>query len=197
MSDTDAVTVLAAATAIGAVPDTGRAPILSRDFLLEDGHGEPVRATLYATAHGIYEASLNGHRVSALFTPGWTAYEWRLQVNEFDVTSLLAADNHLEFLLGNGWWRGNLGFASANANYGDRLALLASLALEYADGHLQRIDTGPEWTATASQVVTNSIYNGQEIDLTLQPQALELELVDFDRSPLVPATGPAVARQES
>ena len=197
MSDTDAVTVLAAAKAIGAVPDTGRAPILSRDFLLEDGHGEPVRATLYATAHGIYEASLNGHRVSALFTPGWTAYEWRLQVNTYDVTALLAADNHLEFLLGNGWWRGNLGFASANANYGDQLALLASLTVEYADGHLQRIDTGPEWKATASQVVTNSIYNGQEIDFTLRPQPLELELVDFDRSPLVPATGPAVLRQES
>ncbi|MFZ1284748.1 MAG: alpha-L-rhamnosidase N-terminal domain-containing protein, partial [Propionicimonas sp.] len=98
MTDTDPVAALAAAQPIGASPDSGRAPILSRGFRLEDGHGDPIRATLHATAHGIYEAGLNGHRVSAaLFTPGWTAYEWRLQVNEFDVTDLLAADNRLEF----------------------------------------------------------------------------------------------------
>ena len=198
MTDTDPVAALAAAQPIGASPDSGRAPILSRDFRLEDGHGDPIRATLHATAHGIYEAGLNGHRVSAaLFTPGWTAYEWRLQVKEFDVTDLLAADNRLEFRLGNGWWRGNLGFAAANANYGDRLALLASLTVDYSDGHLQRIDTGADWTATASQVVTNSIYNGQAVDFTLEPELLEVEVVDFDRSVLVPATGPVVTRQES
>ena len=198
MTDTDPVAALAAAQPIGASPDSGRAPILSRGFRLEDGHGDPIRATLHATAHGIYEAGLNGHRVSAaLFTPGWTAYEWRLQVNEFDVTDLLAADNRLEFRLGNGWWRGNLGFAAANANYGDRLALLASLTVDYSDGHLQRIDTGADWTATASQVVTNSIYNGQAVDFTLEPELLEVEAVDFDRSVLVPATGPVVTRQES
>ncbi|MGB4917162.1 MAG: family 78 glycoside hydrolase catalytic domain, partial [Propionicimonas sp.] len=198
MTDTDPVAALAAAQPIGASPDSGRAPILSRGFRLVDGHGDPIRATLHATAHGIYEAGLIGHRVSAaLFTPGWTAYEWRLQVNEFDVTDLLAADNRLEFRLGNGWWRGNLGFAAANANYGDRLALLASLTVDYSDGHLQRIDTGADWTATASQVVTNSIYNGQAVDFTLEPELLEVEVVDFDRSVLVPATGPVVTRQES
>jgi len=198
MTTTDPVALLAGATAIGATPDTGRAPSLSTRFELEEGHGSPIRATLVATAHGIYEASLNGHRVSpALFTPGWTAYEWRLQVNEYDVTALLSAANDLEFLLGNGWWRGDLGFASAKANYGDRLALLASLTIEFADGHLQRIDTGPEWRAAASQVVTNSIYNGQTIDFGLESEPLMVDIVDFDRTPLVPAIGPAVQRQES
>ncbi|MHA6523247.1 alpha-L-rhamnosidase [Tessaracoccus sp. G1721] len=198
MSHTDPVAALDAAQAIGATPDTGRAPILSRAFSLEPGHGEPIRATLRASAHGIYEATLNGHRVSeALFTPGWTAYEWRLQVNSVDVTALLADENHLEFLLGNGWWRGGLGFAGADANYGHRLALLAGLTVEYADGHVQRIDTGPGWTATASRVVANSIYNGQTVDFGLTREPLALDLVDFDRTVLVPATGPAVTRQEA
>ena len=198
MTSTDPVAVLAGAEAIGVVPDTGRAPILSRRFRLDEGHGEPTTAMLYATAHGIYEASLNGHRISAAhFTPGWTAYEWRLQVHTFDLTSLLGPDNKVEFLLGNGWWRGNLGFASANANYGDRLALLAVLEVTYADGHVQTIATDTDWVATTSTVVANSIYNGQAVDFRLDPEPLELEIIDFDRSPLVPAVGPAVGRQET
>ena len=198
MTSTDPVAVLAGAEAIGVVPDTGRAPILSRRFRLDEGHGEPTTAMLYATAHGIYEASLNGHRISAaLFTPGWTAYEWRLQVHTFDLTSLLGPDNEVEFLLGNGWWRGNLGFASANANYGDRLALLAVLEITYADGHVQTIATDTEWVATTSTVVANSIYNGQAVDFRLDPEPIELEVLDFDRSSLVPAVGPAVGRQET
>lgn len=199
MSVTDPVAVLADAQAIGAVPDTGRAPVLSCRFRLDEGHGDPVRAILTATAHGIYEAGLNGHRVSdALFTPGWTAYEWRLQVHSFDVTEHLRADeNELAFLLGNGWWRGGLGFAGAYANYGGRLALLAVLEITYADGHVQQVATGPEWTAMTSQVVANSIYNGQTIDYRAVPESLAVEVDDFDRAPLVAAVGPAVQRQES
>ncbi|MCB0911838.1 MAG: family 78 glycoside hydrolase catalytic domain [Propionibacteriaceae bacterium] len=198
MNNTDPVAALATAEPIGATPDTGPAPILSTRFRLDEGHGMPTRATLHATAHGIYEASLNGHRVShALFTPGWTAYEWRLQVHSFDVTGLLADDNRLEFLLGNGWWRGNLGFASANANYGDRLALLAGLDVEYADGHVQQVTTGPDWTGATSRVLANSLYNGQTIDFGHATEPLPVEVVGFDRTPLVPAVGPSVQRQET
>ncbi|MCA0295058.1 MAG: glycoside hydrolase family 78 protein [Actinobacteria bacterium] len=198
MTTTDPLTVLSGATAISVAPDTGRAPLLSTRFRLETGHGDPVRATLVATAHGIYEASLNGHRVSpALFTPGWTAYEWRLQAHSYDLTPLLEQDNRMDVLLGNGWWRGNLGFAGANANYGDRLALLAAVEIRYADGHLQRVPTGTDWTAQASDIVSNSLYNGQAIDRTLPAEPLAVEEVPFDTSVLVPATGPTVTRQES
>lgn len=192
------LTGLEGADAIGVQPDISRAPILSCDFRLEVGHGDVVRAVLSATAHGIYEAHLNGHPVStALFTPGWTAYEWRLQVHQFDLSGLIQAENRLDVLLGNGWWRGDFGFARAKANYGDRLAFLAGIDITYADGHTQRITSGTDWTAQASQVVTNSIYNGQTIDFTLAPEPLTVETREFDTSVLVPAVSPVVSRQET
>ncbi|HET7725548.1 MAG TPA: family 78 glycoside hydrolase catalytic domain, partial [Propionibacteriaceae bacterium] len=197
MSDWEPVAMLAAAQAISVVSDAGRAPVLTRVFDLEVGHGDPVRGAVTATAHGIFEACLNGRPVTEdLFTPGWTAYEWRLQVVQFDITHLLESRNRLDVLVGNGWWRGHLGFAGADANYGDRLALLANVTIEYADGHRQVLDTGPDWSAAASQVVGNSIYNGQEVDLTLEPEELTIEVVELDRSRLTPVVGPPVRRQE-
>jgi len=197
MSTPTCLTALDAALPIGVTDDRGPAPVLTARFTLDAGHGVPSLATLAATAHGIYEASLNGTPVSgALFLPGWTAYEWRLAVHEFDVVDLLAEDNRLDVVLGNGWWRGGLGFAGADANYGTRLALLACLTIEYPDGHIQRIATGPDWTAATSQVSANSIYNGQTVDFTAAPAPLTVEVVDVDRTPLVPAVGPTVGRQE-
>lgn len=49
-----------------------------------------TRATLYATALGIYELHLNGQRVGdALFAPGWTDYHQRAYYNTYDVTELV------------------------------------------------------------------------------------------------------------
>ena len=46
------------------------------------------QATAYITAHGLYEAWLNGERVGdACLTPGWTSYNKRLQYQVYDVTS--------------------------------------------------------------------------------------------------------------
>ena len=49
-----------------------------------------VKARLYATALGLYEAYINGKKVSPdLFTPGWTDYHNRVQYQAYDVTKLL------------------------------------------------------------------------------------------------------------
>ena len=39
--------------------DFDGAPLLRTEFVLEEGHGPVARATLHATAHGIFEAYLN------------------------------------------------------------------------------------------------------------------------------------------
>ncbi len=47
-------------------------------------------ATAYVTAHGVYEAYLNGQRIGdAYLTPGWTSYDHRLQYQTYDVTDQL------------------------------------------------------------------------------------------------------------
>jgi alpha-L-rhamnosidase len=94
------------------------APVLQSAFDLPDG---VVKARLYATAHGLYTAWLNGQRVGdQLLAPGWTSYAHRLRYQTYDVTDLVrAGGNNLAVLLGNGWYRGRLGWKGRHAHYGD------------------------------------------------------------------------------
>ena len=50
------------------------------------------KARLYATAHGVYEVTLNGQTVGDYrMAPGWTSYHNRLQYQIYDVTEMLVA----------------------------------------------------------------------------------------------------------
>ena len=93
-------------------------------------------ARAYVTSHGLYEMHLNGTRVSDdVLTPGWTSYDKRLQYQTYDVTSMLRrGDNAVGVVLGNGWYRGNVGFSKQRNMYGERLALLLQIDVTYADG---------------------------------------------------------------
>jgi alpha-L-rhamnosidase len=117
--------------------DTSRpqpCPLLRREFHL---HSPVVRARLYVTALGVYEVQLNGITAGDhVLAPGWTSYPDRLVYQTLDVTGLLHEGwNALGAILGDGWYRGRLGFLGGRRNiYGDRLALLAQLEIELADG---------------------------------------------------------------
>lgn len=129
--------------------------------------GEVVKARLYATAHGVYEATLNGRRVGDhVLAPGWTSYHHRLRYQAYDVTDLIREGaNELEVLLGNGWYRGRLGWAGGRGLYGDRLALLAQLEVTTSDGAVHVLATDESWTARESGVLSDDLYDGQRTDL--------------------------------
>ncbi|WP_345802985.1 family 78 glycoside hydrolase catalytic domain [Microbacterium sp. AZCO] len=183
---------------ITADAERSAAIILSGRFHLDHPVDRVRSAVLRATAHGVYEARLNGRAVSeAVLSPGWSSYEWRLPVSSDPVEHLLRAENTIEVLLGNGWWRGDLGFADAKVRYGDDLGFIAEIEIAYADGTTQRIVTDERWTAWTSDVVSNDLYNGQRIDARLRQgrDALAVREVAFDRATLVPRVGPAITRQ--
>ncbi len=51
-------------------------------------------------------------------------------------------------MLSNGWFCGRLGFGGGIPNtYGDRIALLAQLEVEYTDGTRECISTDETWRA--------------------------------------------------
>jgi alpha-L-rhamnosidase len=188
--------------------DFDGAPLLRKEFTLEEGHGPAARATLHATAHGIFEAYLNGQAVSdEVLSPGWTSYEWRLRYCSYDVTSLIQPTSVLGLALGNGWFRGRLGWGGGRAYYGDELATLAQLEIEFSDGYVQTVGTDESWTAGPSAVVANDIYDGQTIDARRQSDAWlqpgfssddwdGVHRAEFDVSTLTPYIGPPVRRQE-
>ncbi|HET6530544.1 MAG TPA: family 78 glycoside hydrolase catalytic domain [Actinoplanes sp.] len=157
--------------------------------------GEVIKARLYITAHGLYEAELNGERVGdQQLTPGWTSYDHRLRYQTYDVTGQLrSGENTLEVLLGNGWFRGRLGFRDSRAVYGDRLALLAQLEVTTADGQVHVLATDGSWTARESQIVADDLYDGQHTDLrrTAGGEA-PVEEVPADLGRLVAPDGPPV-----
>ena len=145
--------------------DFDGAPLLRKEFALAEGHDPVVRATLHATAHGVFEAYLNGKPVSDdVLSPGWSSYEWRLRYRSYDVTKLLQPTSVLGIALGNGWFRGRLTWTGATALYGSQLGALAQLNIEFADGHLQTIVTDGGWTAGPSAVTANDLYDGETID---------------------------------
>ncbi|MGH1502253.1 MAG: family 78 glycoside hydrolase catalytic domain [Acidimicrobiales bacterium] len=192
--------------------ELGTAPRLHRAVTLDDGHGDVVGATLHATAYGVFEAAIDGEPVSdQVLSPGWTAYEWRIRVCELDATALVAGAGdafELAVTLGNGWWRGRLGFTGGRQLYGDRLGFLAALEITFADDHVQRVVTDEGWRAGASDVLADDLYDGQTIDARnreveeLHPgqpdvRSIPVETLEFDRSILAPYVGPGVVRHES
>lgn len=124
------------------------------------------RARIYATALGLYELQLNGSRVGEdYFTPGWTDYDSRLQYQTFDVTDqLVEGENEWTALLGKGWYKGNLGWEDRDNIYGDKLALLAEMHIEYADGSTEVIKTDKQWEVTDSSIRESEIYHGETYD---------------------------------
>jgi alpha-L-rhamnosidase len=138
---------------------------LRREFAVA---AQPVRATLYATALGLYELRLNGQRVGdALLTPGWTAYDKRVQVQTYDVTPLVRSGaNALGALLGSGWYCGRVpGPPPDLCLYGYEPRLKAQLEIEFADGTLQTVATDEAWQGTTEGPLRFSgIYEGETYD---------------------------------
>ncbi len=188
--------------------DFDGAPLLRTEFGLEEGHGPVTRATLHATAHGIFEAYLNGNPVSDdVLSPGWSSYEWRLRYHGYVVTSLLEPTSVLGIALGNGWFRGRLGWSGGRALYGNELAALAQLEIQFSDGTVQTVVTDQSWTAGPSAVLSNDLYDGQTIDARRQSDAwlqpgfsdiawTGVHQAELDFSTLTPYIGPPVNRQD-
>jgi alpha-L-rhamnosidase len=119
------------------------------------------RATIYATALGIYELHVNGKRVGdALFAPGWTVYRQRAYYHTYDVTRLLnRGPNAIGAWVADGWYSGYLGFALLTGvgvekvgrySYGKTPALMAQLQIEYEDGTREIIGTDRTWKVTSA-----------------------------------------------
>ncbi|MFE1396992.1 family 78 glycoside hydrolase catalytic domain [Nocardiopsis dassonvillei] len=170
-------------------PDGGAAkaesPLLRGTFTVRD---VPVhRARVYATAHGVYELELNGARVGhEELAPGWTAYESRLRYSTYDVTEdLRAGRNALGAWVGDGWWRGHLGWDGRKALYGSELGVFAQLEIEYTDGEHQTVVTGPDWKAAEGPVRASDLYDGEDFDARLYDAAWSTpDFDDTDWSPV-------------
>ena len=174
-----------------------KAQMITSDFL-EEGTACPIfgktfaldkkvkKAHLYATAHGVYEVTLNGQTVGDYrMAPGWTSYHNRLQYQIYDVTETLATDNKIEITVGNGWYKGILGFYCQPNQYGTQVGAFAELHVEYEDGSKEVIATDETWSVKTGEIRYSEIYMGETVD-TDAPEIAEGKAVvkEFDKAVL-------------
>ena len=119
-----------------------------------------------------------------------------------------SADVGAGIALGNGWFRGRLGWSGGSAYYGDELAALAQLEIEFADGHVQTVVTDETWTAGPSaDSVQRPLRRSDHRRTTPLERVVGAWLLrrgldrrapvrSCDFSTLTPYIGPPVRRQE-
>ncbi|GAA2541706.1 family 78 glycoside hydrolase catalytic domain [Winogradskya consettensis] len=171
------------------------APRLAKTFTVAK---KVTRARLFATALGLHETYLNGAKVTQeRLAPGWTDYNKRLQYREYDVTAALKqGSNELSALVGNGWYAGNIGFAGTHV-YGASPWYSAQLSVEYADGSRADVRTDGSWSSTASTIVADDLYHGEDQDARIAGGQGRAVTVRTAAQPnLVPQVDPGVTVQQ-
>ncbi|MBQ9132201.1 MAG: family 78 glycoside hydrolase catalytic domain [Clostridia bacterium] len=155
------------------------------------------KATICATAMGVYAFFLNGARIGkGVLTPGWTVYGKRVQYQTYDVTALLSGNDCLELGVGQGWAVGHIGGGDKNHYFADHTSLLAWLTVTYADGTVEEIGTDESWDVYTSQVLFTDIYNGETVDKTATVKYLGKAVLSDVSTRVVPQVGEWITEQE-
>lgn len=159
-------------------------------------------AVLRMSALGVYEAYLNGKRVSDyVLAPGWTVYEKRLQVQEYDITELLENENELFVTVGKGWFSSPMpGWMESEDKIRRKArprALLAEVCIE-AENDTTIIGTDESWLCGESAVRFSEIYDGEVYDASFETKDWKnASLLDWPMDILIPQEGEEIREIES
>ncbi len=131
-----------------------------------------VKARLYITACGIYEARLNGRRVgNYVLAPGHTEYRKRIQYQVYDVTDMIiGGENIFDIELADGWYRGALGAWGHTYIYGKQTKVRAQLELVDSSGKTVTVCTDEDflWSNDGSRIFSD-LKEGEAVDANRHP----------------------------
>ena len=145
-------------------------PVFVKEF---EAEGKIKKATLYASAMGVYKCELNGKKIgSAVLMPGWTSYKNRVQYQEYDITEYLSKNNKFEMTVGQGWAIGYIGYSGKNHYFGDMVSAIFSIDILFEDGTSLSINSDKNADVYTSQTVYTGIYHGETIDRTAECKLL-------------------------
>jgi alpha-L-rhamnosidase len=173
--------------------ESGTPALFRKEF---DVPGPIKRATLYASARGLFELRANGRRVGAdVFAPEWTDYDKRIHYRTYDVTALLAPGrNALGALLGDGWWSGYVGWQETRGRYGSlENSLLLQLEVELANGERFTLGTDGTWTCNTGPILSSDFMMGETYDARREREGWDCADFGNGRARNSPALGDAVA----
>ena len=150
--------------------ESSAAHMLRKEFAVS---GNVKRAKLFASAKGMFIAYINGQKAgSDVLSPGWTEYKHRLLFETYDITSsIINGANVLGFMVGPGWYKGDLaGWLEKRNVYGSQTAIIAQAHLEYEDGRVEIISSDAAWKCDKAPVVYSELYNGELYDARLEQE---------------------------
>ena len=167
------------------------------------------KARLYVCGLGLYEVYINGKKVGDQYlTPYFTDYRYWIQYQTMDVKEYLKkGENRIDLYLGNGWYKGRLGYTNngiLREYYGDHFQALADLYLWKKDGTCQVIGTDESWLALKSPSVSSGIYDGEVYDARMEQAVLQVPerqklyavLTEAPKGELTPMVGLPVRKKE-
>ncbi len=153
-------------------------------------------ARIYATAHGVYTLTVNGHRLTDhILAPGTSEYQTRLPYQTWDVTEVIRpGQNVLEVILGDGWWRGTNGNTGTRNVFGTDIALLLQMEVSgktvlITDEHWQASQDGP--------LGFNDLQSGERVDARRTPHYHNVKTADFGYDSLLSANTVPLREKEA
>lgn len=146
--------------------------------------GKILSASLRITSLGIFEAFVNGRRVSAdgvsdELMPLWTDYNYRVFECEYDILPIIKkkGENIFTARVSDGWWRGRISYGA----YSFRpTALCAEIELVYADGRTELIPSGEDWSVSfGGPLRTADLWDGEYFDARIPDPCLLPDKADW------------------
>jgi alpha-L-rhamnosidase len=139
-----------------------------------DVTGAVRRATVHATARGIFELQLGGKKIGHdLFAPEWTDYDKRIHYRTYDITGLLVSGrNVFTAILGDGWWSGFVGWQEKRGRHGSlENSLLVQLEIELIDGRTLTVGSDNSWQCATGPILSSDFMMGENFDARRVPHA--------------------------
>ena len=142
---------------------TAPSPYFRKTFNVKENFAE---ATLYVTARGVFEASINGKLVSEdLLAPGWTDFKQHIPFLTYDLTDKIEkGENTFGAIIADGWCCGNLAITRMRNFYHSHPEFLAKIEITYLDGSKDFIVTDSTWKATTGPILSSDLYDGEDYD---------------------------------
>ena len=169
-------------------------PIFFKDFKITK---EIKKARLYITGLGLYQALINGKKVgNAYLTPGFNDYDYYLRYQTYDISELLKEENNIEIHMGDGWYKGRIGFVGNGTIYGNEYKLCLNLVIEYKDNSILNILSDESWRVKSSKEVSNSIYDGETVNYNLIEKPSEEVIISEENYNLIPDFGSLIVEHE-
>ena len=161
-----------------------------KSFLINE---EVLSAVLNITSLGCYYPMLNEERVGDfILAPGFTSRK-RVQYQSYDITNMLKAENSIDIILSDGWYKGKINFASPEK---EEKALIVELNIKYKSGKREMIVTDGDWLTKKDTLRYAELYDGEIVDKSFTDEYVNARIVKGVNVKIVKQQGEIIKEQE-